>query len=173
MDTALPNYFGTLARTALAAAKGLRVTFVTMLRPAVTVRYPEEKLRPFPGFRGALLYDASACRACGLCAKACPSGCIGLGQALDESGKKCAKAAWFSVDLGKCSFCRLCEEACPAKPKALWHSADYELVFSSREDMTRCWKPGFGPYGRVFEKASGEFVEPKGQVRLQDPPERR
>ena len=173
MDSALSDYFGTIGKTVWSTVKGLRVTLVTMLRPAVTVQYPEEKLRPYPGFRGALAYDAQACKGCGLCVRACPSSCIRLDAAVDAQGKRTGKAAWFSVDFGRCNFCRLCEEACPGKPKGLWHSQDYELVFSSREEMVRYWKPGFGPFGRVFDKGKNEFVEPPGQVHVDDPPERR
>ena len=173
MDTALTDYFGTIGKAAWATVKGLRVTLVTMLRPAVTVQYPDEKLRPYPGFRGALLYDAETCKACGLCARACPSSCIQLEAAADEQGKRTGKASWFSIDFGKCNYCRLCEESCPCKPKSLWHSLDYELVFSSREDMVRCWKPGFGHFGRVFDKGKHDFVEAKGQVHVQETPERR
>jgi formate hydrogenlyase subunit 6/NADH:ubiquinone oxidoreductase subunit I len=172
MDTALTDYFGTIGKAAWATVKGLRVTLVTLLRPAVTVQYPDEKLRPYPGYRGALAYDTGACKACGLCVKACPSACIQLEAAVDDQGKRTG-AAWFSIDFGKCNFCRLCEESCLGKPKGLWHTLDYELVFSSRGDMVRYWKPGFGPFGRVFDQEKGDFVEPKGQIHVQEPPERR
>src|SRR5688572_11703238 len=119
-------YFREIFTAAANILKGLRVTFLTMLKPAITVQYPTEKLVPYEMFRGALLFDAKTCISCNLCVKACPSYCIQLENATNDAGKKVAKVAWYSIDFGKCNFCRLCEEACPTKPKSVWHSLDYE-----------------------------------------------
>ncbi|MFH1725923.1 MAG: NADH-quinone oxidoreductase subunit I [Elusimicrobiota bacterium] len=165
-------YFGEIFSAFVGLLKGLRVTFLTMLKPAITVQYPTEKLVPYEGFRGVLLYDAEACIACNLCAKACPSACIQVEPAKNEQGRRIAKAAWYSIDFGKCNFCRLCEEACASKPRALWHSLDYELVFFRREEMVRYWKQGFDYLGKVAAAEAGEFKEPEGQVRIQSVPGR-
>jgi formate hydrogenlyase subunit 6/NADH:ubiquinone oxidoreductase subunit I len=134
-----PGYWRTLWAAAAGLLRGMRVTLATLLRPSVTVRYPEERLPPFEGFRGALVFDPETCICCGLCAKACPSSCISIEA---QPGEGAARLSGCSIDLARCSFCRLCEEACPTQPKSVRHSEDYELVFASRAEMVRFWKPG-------------------------------
>ncbi|MFA5138955.1 MAG: NADH-quinone oxidoreductase subunit I [Elusimicrobiota bacterium] len=126
---AAKGYVGTVWEVLAGLIAGMRVTLRTLLRPAITVQYPFEKLTPYPGYRGVLHYDPATCIACGLCAKACPSSCITV-----------KKGASYSVHLGRCNFCRLCEEACPTKPKSIRHSPEYELVFLSRSQMERTWE---------------------------------
>lgn len=167
------DYFKEIYDAFAAILKGLRVTFVTMFRPAITVQYPSEKLVPYPLFRGALLFDAAVCISCNLCVKACPSTCIQLENAVSEAGKKVAKVAWYSIDFGKCNFCRLCEEACPTKPRSVWHSLDYELTFFRRDEMVRCWKAEFPFIGRWYDRVSKSFKDPEGQVQIQTVQERR
>jgi NADH-quinone oxidoreductase subunit I len=165
-------YFGRIWSSAAAIVKGLRVTLRYLFKPSITVQYPAEKLIPYEGFRGALLFDAETCISCNLCVKACPSYCIQLENATKD-GKKIAKVDWYSIDFGKCNFCRLCEEACPTKPKAVWHSLDYELTFFTRDEMVRCWKAGFDYVGSYFDRKAKEFKAPPGQVQIQTVQERR
>ena len=168
------GYFRKIFTDAWAILKGLWVTLKTMVKPSVTVQYPTEKLVPFEKFRGALLFDANTCIACNLCVKACPSTCIALENATNpQTQKKVAKVAWYSIDFGKCNFCRLCEESCPTKPKSVWHSLDYELVFYSRDEMVRCWKQGNNFVGQYWDHAAKAFKDPEGQIPIQDVPARR
>jgi formate hydrogenlyase subunit 6/NADH:ubiquinone oxidoreductase subunit I len=132
-----------------------------------------EKLLPFEKFRGALLFDANSCISCNLCVKACPSNCIQLENATNETGKKIAKVAWYSIDFGKCNFCRLCEEACPTKPRSVWHSLDYEVIFTTRDEMVRCWKQSFPFFGKYFDSRSKDFKDPEGQVSIHEVQPRR
>lgn len=163
----MTRYFSTIFGSFAAILKGMAVTFKTMLKPATTVQYPTEKLVPYDGYRGALLFDADTCISCNLCVKACPSFCIQLENATNEAGKKIAKVEWYTIDFGKCNFCRLCEEACPTKPKSVWHSLDYELTFFKRDEMVRCWQKGFEFIGKYFDRESKEFKKPEGQVQIQ------
>ena len=148
--------------------KGLRITLRYLFKPAVTIQYPTEKIVPYELFRGALLFDTNVCIACNLCVKACPSTCIYLENAKNPAGKKVAKIDWYSIDFGKCNFCRLCEEACPTKPKSVWHSLDYELVFNSRDEMTRCWKQGNDYVGVYFDSKEQKFKPPEGQISINE-----
>ena len=184
------EYFSNVFSAFRATLKGLAITFRYMLKPSITVQYPTEKLVPFERFRGALLFDANTCIACNLCVKACPSDCIALENAKNETGKTIAKVAWYTIDFGKCNFCRLCEEACPTKPKSVWHSLDYELVFSSRPEMVRSWFKTGGVQetelvakakaypaaegaqtddftGVTFDPGSKSWVKPAGQIPIQ------
>ncbi|MBI5622629.1 MAG: NADH-quinone oxidoreductase subunit I [Elusimicrobia bacterium] len=166
------SYLGRVAGDAWAVCKGLWVTLKTLVKPSITVQYPTEKLTPEPMFRGVLLYDVERCTACGLCVKACPSACISVQAQVNEAGKRVPKAAWYAIDLGRCNWCRMCEESCPFKPKVVWHSVDYELCFFSREEMVRCWKPGFPLLGKVHDVRKDAFVDPPAQIVIQEVPAR-
>ena len=162
-------YFKNIYQGTSAILQGMGITFRTMFKPSITVQYPTEKLVPYEKFRGALLFDADVCISCNLCVKACPSACIALENATSpETKKKIAKVDWYSIDFGKCNFCRLCEEACPTKPKSVWHSLDYEVVFTSRDEMVRCWKATFPFIGRYFDRKAKAFKDPEGQIQIQD-----
>ncbi|MFA6004104.1 MAG: NADH-quinone oxidoreductase subunit I [Elusimicrobiota bacterium] len=167
-------YFKAIFVAAWAFIQGLWITLRYMFKPAVTVQYPDEKLVPYDAFRGMLYVDAGACIACGLCAKACPSACIAVeSQTQPETKKRVPKLESYTWDAGRCNFCRLCEEACPTKPKSVWHSLDYEAVFSSRDEMLRCWKAGFPPAGRVYDAKKKTFKDPKNQLAVQEVAARR
>jgi NADH-quinone oxidoreductase subunit I len=173
------DYFGRIFSGTSAIVQGMAITLRTMFKPSITVQYPTEKLVPFEKFRGALLFDAETCISCNLCVKACPSNCIALENATQADPKnpavkkKIAKVDWYSIDFGKCNFCRLCEEACPTKPKSVWHSLDYEVIFTTRDEMVRCWKAAFPFIGRYFDRKAKEFKDPEGQIQIQDVQARR
>jgi formate hydrogenlyase subunit 6/NADH:ubiquinone oxidoreductase subunit I len=167
------DYFAKIFNGTKAILQGMWITLRYMLKPSITVHYPTEKLVPYEKFRGALLFDAETCISCNLCVKACPSTCISLENATQpdpknpELRKKIAKVDWYTIDFGKCNFCRLCEESCPTKPKSVWHSLDYEVVFFSRDEMVRCWKAGIGFVGKYWDRKAKEFKDPEGQVQIQ------
>ncbi len=161
------DYFKDVAAAAANICKGLWITFRYLWKPSITVQYPQEKLVPFERFRGALLFDVETCISCSLCVKACPSSCIDLENAVNEAGKKIAKVNWYTIDFGKCNFCRLCEEACPTKPKSVWHSLDYELVFANRDEMVRGWKKDFDFVGKYFNRKLKQWLAPEWQMQIQ------
>ena len=167
------NYFRVIASAFWNTCKGLWITLRYLFKPSVTVQYPTEKLVPYERFRGALLFDADTCISCNLCVKACPSNCIALENATNEAGKKIAKVAWYSIDFGKCNFCRLCEEACPTKPKSVWHSLDYELLFANRDEMVRLWKKGIDFVGEYYDRKTKEYKKPEMQIPIQSTAARR
>jgi formate hydrogenlyase subunit 6/NADH:ubiquinone oxidoreductase subunit I len=168
------EYFKTIFTATLATCQGLWITLKYMFKPSVTVQYPTEKLVPYEKFRGALLFDAETCISCNLCVKACPSVCIALENATVPDPKnpavkkKVAKVDFYTIDFGKCNFCRLCEESCPTKPKSVWHSLDYELVFFNRDEMVRCWKAGFEWVGKYWDRKAKEFKKPEGQISIHE-----
>ncbi|MBI3288802.1 MAG: 4Fe-4S binding protein, partial [Elusimicrobia bacterium] len=67
------RYFSKVFSAASALVRGHWITLRYMLKPSVTIHYPDEKLVPFERFRGALLFDQGVCISCNLCVKACPS----------------------------------------------------------------------------------------------------
>ena len=167
--------------------KGLWVTLKVLFLPSITVQYPTEKIVPYARFRGMLAYDAQTCIACGMCVRACPSKCIALAKAAPVpapapvEGRPAAPAVrvgpkidWYTIDYGRCNFCGLCEESCPTKPrKALWHSLDYEAVFSTREEMVRKWKPGDGLWGTSRNTADGQYGPVADQLHIPSVPARK
>ena len=173
------GYFKNVFANSWNIAKGMGITFKYMLKPSITVHYPTEKLVPYEKFRGALLFDPETCISCNLCVKACPSFCIQLENATVPDPKnpavkkKVAKVEWYTIDFGKCNFCRLCEESCPTKPKSVWHSLDYEVVFFSRDEMVRCWKAGIGWVGQYWDSKVKAFKHPPGQIPIMEINERR
>lgn len=168
------SYFKFVLLATWACLQGLWITLRYLFKPSVTVHYPTEKLVPYDAYRGAVIFDPDTCIACGLCARACPSSCIAVeNQTHPETKKRLPKVEWYTLDLGRCNFCHLCEEACPTKPKSVWHSLDYELALSSREEMVRCWKPGFPLLGRVYDPRKKIFKDPKGHLTVREVQARR
>ena len=163
------GYFKTVFLSTWAFVEGLWITLRYLCKPSVTVQYPTEKLVPYDAFRGMLLFDASTCIACSLCARACPSACIALeSQVHPETKKRVPKVEWYTLDLGKCNFCGLCQEACPTKPKSVWHGLDYEYAFSNRDEMVRCWKPGFPLAGRVWDPKKKAFRDLESYIPVRE-----
>ncbi len=117
--------------------KGLGYTFRQMLRPKVTIRYPEEKPELGPEFRGRPVLvkekDHERCVACGLCARACPPFAISMQAAeVDSEDPKERYPETFEIDMLRCIYCGYCEEVCPEE--AIVMSGEYDYNFKNRED---------------------------------------
>ncbi|MDD5209986.1 MAG: NADH-quinone oxidoreductase subunit I [Elusimicrobiales bacterium] len=181
----MKNYIAFVFDASWNTLKGLWVTLKVLFLPSITVQYPTEKIVPYARFRGMLAYDAEACIACGMCVRACPSKCIALAKAAPApvsapvEGQPAAPAAkpkieWYTIDYGRCNFCGLCEESCPTKPKkALWHSLDYEAIFSTRAEMVRRWKRGDDLWGTARKTADGQLAPITDQIHIQSVPVRK
>ncbi|RJP66729.1 MAG: NADH-quinone oxidoreductase subunit NuoI [Ignavibacteriales bacterium] len=116
--------------------KGLVLTFKNIIRPKVTMEYPEEKFIPPASYRGrpVLVQEENGierCVACGLCSRVCPSLAIEV-QASETELEKERFPIKFEINMLRCIFCGFCEEVCPEE--AIVMSKDYELIFTNRED---------------------------------------
>ncbi len=116
--------------------KGLSLTFKQMIRPKMTMQYPEEKFVPPSSYRGrpVLVQEedgSERCVACGLCSRVCPPMAINV-QAAETDREKERYPKSFEINMIRCIFCGFCEEVCPEE--AIVMSKDYELVFTKRED---------------------------------------
>ena len=121
----------------LGILKSLGVTFVELLKPKFTVRYPEQRLPLPPGYRGAplLVLDSekhkARCVGCGVCVRACPQGVIRLSTARADDGSRMVKS--YELEISRCLFCGLCADACPFG--ALQMSEWFELPAYTRTSL--------------------------------------
>lgn len=134
----MSGYFSDILTGGWSLLVGLGVTFRAMIKPVVTVQYPREKIDVTPNIRGHIELiknpdtGTHSCMACGLCAKACPSGCITV-QGEKREGVKGKVLTVFDLDFTKCSLCGLCIGSC--NKSSIEFSSEYELAGFSREDF--------------------------------------
>ncbi len=120
-----------------AILSGLAYSFKQMLRPKVTLMYPEKKPELGPEFRGRPVLVAEEgkerCVACGLCARACPPLAISMQAAeIESDDPKERFPEKFEIDMLRCIYCGYCEEVCPEE--AIVMSPEYDLNFTDRKD---------------------------------------
>lgn len=133
----MSGYFKELITGTKSLFIGLGITNKTLFEPVVTLQYPHEHLKMSARFRGhiELVPDEetgkSKCIVCGMCQKACPSGCITVAGQKSESGKG-KDLTKYILDFTKCSLCGQCVENC--KPGAITFSKDYNLAGPNRSD---------------------------------------
>src|SRR6185503_3231399 len=120
----------------LGVAKGMLTTISHLIKPPVTIQYPEERLDMPIWTRGRprLLYEVDTgdlrCTACGACALACPVDVIKIEQHPSPTGKGKILDR-FDIDMAGCIECALCVEACPFR--AITMAPDVEMAAFARE----------------------------------------
>src|SRR5438445_1185452 len=118
----------------LGVAKGMLTTISHLVKPPVTIQYPEERLDMPIWERGStrLIYEVDTgdlrCTACGACALACPVDVIKIEQ--HPSPIKGKVLDRFDIDMGGCIECALCVEACPFR--AIVMAPDFEMATYDR-----------------------------------------
>ncbi|MEM5812233.1 MAG: 4Fe-4S binding protein [Candidatus Aenigmatarchaeota archaeon] len=96
-----------------------------LFRKPFTIKYPKQKPRLPPRFRGRLAWDKNKCIFCLQCQAACPVGVIKI----DKERKT------YEADLTKCLFCGRCQEVCPVPEKAVRLSQDFEMAKTRKEEI--------------------------------------
>lgn len=129
----MSGYFKDLSDGVISTLKGMSVTMKHLLSKPVTVQYPDEKLPIADAYRGRHALKQQGCRACGLCAKACPVDCIDIET--ERHAKRVIEFKTFTIDYNKCLFCGLCVEACPAS--SLEMTKEYDLSTDDRSTLIK------------------------------------
>jgi len=104
---------------------GMKVTWRHLFVPAVTIQYPDVKLKLPDRARNRLYVNIDDCIGCDQCSKACPVDCITIeiikstpdeNLGITSNGMK--KRLWvpkFDIDIAKCCYCGLCVYPCPTE----------------------------------------------------------
>lgn len=123
-------------------ASGLKITLRNMLKPTVTLEYPDERPEIPPGYRGVptLVKDPNGrekCVSCQLCEFVCPPKAIRItpGEIDSESETAHVEKApkEFDINMLRCIYCGLCQEVCPEE--AIFLQDIFSLSGYSREEM--------------------------------------
>lgn len=121
---------------------GLRVTWRNILRPPVTLQYPEQRPAIPNGYRGVptLVRDPNGrekCVSCQLCEFVCPPKAIRItpGEIAESSENAHVEKApkEFEINMLRCIYCGLCQEVCPEE--AIWLQNQYSMTGRTREEM--------------------------------------
>jgi len=122
---------------------GMKITFMHLFTPSVTIQYPSVKVPMVERARNRLFVNMDDCIGCDQCARACPVSCIEIntvkGLPTEDLGKTSQgkkKALWvtkFDIDFAKCCYCQLCVFPCPTD--CIYMTDEYEFTKLERDDL--------------------------------------
>lgn len=134
-----------VSKNPFSAAKGLlagmKTTARTMVTPAHTQQYPDERPNLPPRSRGVIALREENCTSCMLCARECPDWCIYIDShketipATTEGGRDRQRNVLdrFAIDFSLCMYCGICVEVCPFD--ALFWSPQFEYAELDVRDL--------------------------------------
>ncbi len=121
---------------------GLKTTFKHMLKPTITLQYPEQRPAIPTGYRGVptLVKDPNGrekCVSCQLCEFVCPPKAIRITPGeipSDDADAHVEKRPQeFEIDMLRCIYCGMCQEVCPEE--AIWLQNVYSFTGYTRAEM--------------------------------------
>lgn len=117
--------------------RGLKTVAQHMMRPSVTLEYPEVMPDLSDRFHGRLTLltksdGSDLCIGCKACARVCP--CDDLIQIeMHRDDEKKPVIERFTIDMGRCIYCGNCTEVCPVDCIKMLN--DFELADYSRQAL--------------------------------------
>jgi formate hydrogenlyase subunit 6/NADH:ubiquinone oxidoreductase subunit I len=112
-----------------------------------TSKYPFEKAKVYPNFRGRIVFDSEKCIGCKMCMRVCPSKAIEIILSDEQpspqtgpDGNSIPVKKKFDciMNLDRCIYCAQCVDICPKK--ALKSSEDFELAQLDRKKLKLHYK---------------------------------
>lgn len=113
----------------------------SLCKPPVTLRYPAQKRKMPPNYRGRICFSRDLCIGCKLCVKDCPSKAIEIMEAAaspEPAVPVTKKKFTCDINLARCLYCAQCVDSCPRK--ALINSDDYELASLDKKALLKHYK---------------------------------
>ncbi len=119
------KYFKDIFQSIWTILIGMKITMGHLFVPAVTIQYPDVKVKLPERARNRLYVNMDDCIGCLQCEMACPVNCIEIetvkslptdNLGTTSSGQK--KKLWvtkFDIDIAKCCYCGLCVYPCPTE----------------------------------------------------------
>jgi len=139
----MKQYFRQIFTSIWSVLIGMKITFKHMFTPAVTIQYPDVRLKLPERARNRLYVNMDDCIGCDQCSMACPVSCIDIVTAkamptedlgMTSTGQK--KRLWvttFDIDIAKCCYCGLCVYPCPTE--CIKMTDVYEFSEFNRENL--------------------------------------
>lgn len=137
------EYFNNIKDGLVTVFIGMKITFLHLFTPSVTIQYPSVKVPMVERVRNRLYVNMDDCIGCDQCARACPVSCIAIdtvkGLPTEDLGKTSQgkkKALWvtkFDIDFAKCCYCQLCVFPCPTE--CIYMTDEYEFTKLERTDL--------------------------------------
>ena len=122
---AVKGYFHNIWIALTTVAVGMKITFRHLFVPAVTLQYPDVKLKLPERARNRLYVNIDDCIGCDQCSMVCPVDCITIETikstpdqdlgATSTGHKKRLHIPVFDIDIAKCCYCGLCVYPCPTE----------------------------------------------------------
>jgi len=119
------KYFKDIWESIVSILIGMRITGRHLFTPAVTIQYPDVKLKLPERARNRLYVNMDDCIGCDQCSMACPVDCITIETikstpdidlgSTSVGTKKRLYVPVFDIDIAKCCYCALCVYPCPTE----------------------------------------------------------